>query len=60
MTFYPIYEAKRANFKAVGIRRAIAKLYAKYPDRAVAHVNAKLDEASGREERRAQYLEAAE
>ena len=54
----PIYDAKRANFRAVRIRRAVAKMYAKYPGRAMDHVNAELDEASRQEVLRQQHLEA--
>ena len=49
-----------AQIKAKRIRKAIAKMYAKYPDRALAHVNAKLDEASRGEERRQNILVAFE
>lgn len=52
MKFYPIYEAKRANFRAVRIRRAIARMYKKNPAKAVAHVNVRLAEASRGEETR--------
>ena len=55
---YPIYAAKRANFKAVRIRRAIGRMYERNPDKALAHVNEKLDAASRGEELRAQLLEA--
>ena len=58
--FYPIYEAKRANFKAVRIRRAIGRMYERNPDQALAHVNALLDRASRTEEYRAAQLEAVE
>jgi len=47
-----------AAIKAKRTRKAIAKMYAKYPDRALAHVNAKLEQASRGEELRAQILEA--
>ena len=46
-----------AYIKAKRTRMAIAKLYRKHPDQALAHVNAKLDAASRGEELRAQ-LEA--
>ena len=43
-----------AHVKAKRTRKAIAKLYRRNPDKALAHVNAKLDEASRREELLAQ------
>ena len=42
--------------KAYKTRLAIAKLYETHPQRAVAHVNAELDEASRSEERRQNLL----
>ena len=43
-----------AAIKAKRTRKAIAKMYAKYPGRAMDHVNEKLDAASRGEELRAQ------
>ena len=38
-----IYQLIRAKIQALRIRVAIAKMYALYPDRTVAHVNERLD-----------------
>jgi len=48
-----------AHIKARRIRRAIAKMYKHNPDRAMDHINTKLDQASRGEVLRAQlqYLE---
>ena len=50
------FRETKAAIKARRIRKAIAKLYAKDPDKALAHVNEKLDEASRLEERRQNLL----
>ena len=47
-----------AQIKAKRIRKAIARMYAKHPGRAMDHVNEKLEQASRGEELRAQILEA--
>jgi len=47
-----------AQVNAKRTRKAIAWMLQNFPDRAVAHVNAKLDEASRQEERRATFLSA--
>lgn len=52
MTFREI----KAAVKAKRTRKAIAQMYKHNPDRAIAHVNAKLDEASRMEERRQNIL----
>ena len=49
-----------AHVKAKRTRAAIARMYAKDPGKAVAHVNEKLDRASRVEEYRAAQLEAVE
>ena len=49
-----------AQIKAKRIRKAIARMYAKHPGRAVDHVNERLEEASRAEERRAAFLSAVE
>lgn len=45
-----------AHVKAKRARKAIAKLYAKDPDKALAYVNERLDRASRAEEYRAAFL----
>jgi len=47
-----------AHIKARRTRKAIARMYAKYPGRAMDHVNERLDEASRQEVLRQQHLEA--
>ena len=54
------YLLTKKNIQAKQIRLAIAKLYETHPQRAVAHVNAVLDEASRAEERRAAFLSCME
>jgi len=54
------YRETKALIIARRTRKAIAKMYDKTPQRAMDYVNAELAEASRREERRAQYLEAIE
>ena len=50
------FRETKAHIKAKRIRKAIAKTYAKYPDRAVDHVNGALEDASRGEERRYNFL----
>jgi len=49
-----------AQIKAKRIRKAIARMYAKHPGRAMDHVNEKLDQSSRGEERRQNILVAFE
>ena len=50
------FKETKALIKAKRTRQAIARMYKNNPDRALAHVNAKLDAASRGEEYRAQLL----
>ena len=49
-----------AAVKAKRIRKAIARLYERYPEWAVAHVNEWLDQASRAEQYRAAFLSSVE